>query len=200
MVYAYLRVSTLDQDEHNQRLGVESKAQELGVTINKFVVDRVSGTKEPDKRNLGKVLRRANDGDVIICSELSRLSRRIFSLFSILEQLLNRGVHVYSVKDGYNLDNSIQSKVIAFAFGMAAEIERDMISMRTREALQLRKLQGVKLGRPFGAKTKNHKLDRYRPKIESMYRAGVSKRRIAKKCHVCDKTILRYMRRYNICQ
>lgn len=155
MIYAYLRVSTAEQDEQNQRVGVDAKAHELGLCIDKYYVDHVSGTTDPHERRLGRLLSRAKEGDVIIISELSRFGRRLFMLFRILENLLQKGVKVYSVKDGYALDNTLQSKVLAFAFGMAAEIERDMISQRTREALALRKQQGVRLGRPQGAKTTN---------------------------------------------
>ncbi len=193
MIYAYLRVSTLDQDEENQRQGVDNKALSLGFTIDKYVIDRISGTQEPEKRNLGKLLRRVKPGDIIIVSELSRFGRRLFMLFRILEQLLKKDVSVYSVKDGYSLDNSLQSKIMAFTFGIAAEIERDMISMRTREALALKKANGVILGRPRGAKTKIHKLDQYRNKILRLHKKGVPKARIARRCHCCDKTLRRYL-------
>lgn len=118
MIYAYLRVSTVAQDEENQLQGILRKAEELGVNIDKYVIDRVSGTKEPNERNLGRLLKRTKKGDVLLISELSRFGRRLFMLFRILETLLNKGVHVYSVKDGYALDNTLQSKVVAFAFGM----------------------------------------------------------------------------------
>lgn len=194
MVYAYLRVSTDAQDEQNQRLGVDAKAQQLNLSIDKYLIDKTSGTIDPTKRNLGKLLRRTQNGDIIIISELSRLGRRLFMLFRILETLLNKGVSVYSVKDGYSLDNSLQSKVLAFAFGMAAEIERDMISMRTREALALRKAQGVHLGRPFGYIVQNHKLDPYKDRILRWYGSGWSKSKIARRCHCTNKTVRKYIR------
>lgn len=196
MVYAYLRVSTAEQDEQNQRLGVDNKAKQLGLCIDKYVVDHISGTKDPNERRLGRLLKRIKPGDTLIISELSRLGRRLFMLFRILEELLNKGVKVYSVKDGYALDETIQSKVIAFAFGMAAEIERDMISQRTKEALALRKKMGVKLGRPYGSKTKNHKLDPHRDKIARWYRKGWAKAKIARRVHCTDKTLRRYIARY----
>lgn len=193
MVYAYLRVSSATQDEQNQRLGVESKAQQLNLRIDKFVVDKISGTIEPNNRNLGKLLKKVKSGDIIIISELSRFGRRLFMLFRILESLLQRGAMVYSVKDGYSLDNSLQSKVLAFAFGMAAEIERDMISMRTREALALRKAQGIHLGRPRGYVLKTHKLDSLKDKILQWYGAGISKTQIARRCHCTHKTVRKYI-------
>lgn len=121
MIYAYLRVSTTIQDEQNQRQGVDLKAEKLGLHIDKYIIDRVSGTKEPDQWNLGKLLRRAKTGDIIIISEMSRLGRRLFMLFRIMEELLNKGVQVYSVKENFTLDNTLQGKTLIFAFGLAAD-------------------------------------------------------------------------------
>lgn len=194
MIYSYLRVSTDNQDEENQKLGVDRKAKELGVIIDKYVIDHMSGTTDPDQRNLGKLLKKMKPGDVLIISELSRLGRRLFMLFRILETLLNKEVKIYSVKDGYVLDNTLQSKVLAFAFGMAAEIERDMISQRTREALQLRKQNGIHLGRPFGSKVNKHKLDKYRGRLIRMYNSGLTKSQMARSTRVCVKTIRKYLR------
>lgn len=198
MIYAYLRVSTTAQDEQNQRLGVDNKAAKLGLRIDKYIIDRVSGTKEPSVRNLGKLIRRLEEGDILIISELSRLGRRLFMLFRILENLLKQGVHVYSVKENFVLDNSLQSKTMIFSFGLAAEIERDMISQRTKEALSLKKIQGVRLGRPHGSKTRNHKLDPWLEKIIKWRKKGWSKAKIARKCHCCDKTLRRYMVKYSV--
>lgn len=195
MIYAYLRVSTVAQDEENQLQGILRKAEELKITIDKYVIDRVSGTKEPNERNLGRLLKRVKEGDVLLVSELSRFGRRLFMLFRILETLQNKGVHVYSVKDGYALDNSLQSKVVAFAFGMAAEIERDMISKRTKEALHLRKLQGKKLGRPIGSKTVHHRLDQFERKMIRARKHGMSWSKIGRKFHCTDKTAKRYIER-----
>lgn len=193
MVYGYLRVSTLEQDEANQKQGIKQKAADLSLHIDKYIVDKKSGIKEPNERNLGKLIKRLKPGDIIIVSEISRLSRRLFMLFRILENLLNKDIKVYSVKDSYNLDNSLQSKVLAFAFGIAAEIERDMISMRTKEALALRKSMGIKLGRPKGAKTKVHKLDRYKQQIVIKYTAGISKLKLSKYYKVSYKTMRKYI-------
>lgn len=194
MIYAYLRVSTIEQDERNQRLGVDEKAKELGVHIDSYVVDKISGTTEPSERNLGLLLKRVKEGDIIIISELSRFGRRLFILFKILQTLLEKEVKVYSVKDGFTLDDSIQSKCMAFTFGLAAEIERDMISRRTKEALALRKLQGMKLGRPVGSKTRVHKLDQYKEQIPVWLSKGWPKAKIARRCKVDPKTLRKYIR------
>lgn len=197
MIYAYLRVSTDAQDTENQRMGVEAKARALGLTIDKYIIDNgVSGTIDPSNRKFGKLLKQAKSGDIIIVSEISRLGRRLFMLFRILETLLNNGVKVYSVKDGYALDNTLQSKVLAFAFGMAAEIERDMISQRTRESLARIKATGRKLGREFGSKNKHHKLDGKTDLIIKLKQSGLSNRKIAQKVRVSSTTINEFIREY----
>lgn len=154
MVYGYIRVSTDKQDAENQKLGIKEKASYLGVEIDEWISDDgISGAKEPEKRLLGQLLSKVEKDDVIIVSEISRLGRKLFMVFRILEQLMDKGVKLYSVKDAYHLDNSITSKVLAFAFGMAAEIERDMIQKRTIEGLKRKKAEGVILGRPLGSKS-----------------------------------------------
>lgn len=196
--FAYLRVSSLAQDEQNQRLGVDNKARQLNLSIDKYIIDKVSGTIEPNHRNLGKLLRKAKEGDVIIVSELSRLGRKLFMLFRTLEDLMKKGVKVYSVKDNFTLDSSIQSTVMAFAFGLAAQIERDMISQRTKEALALRKANGMHLGRPFGFKMKHNKVEKHIEKIRKWRQARVSKVKISKRIHCCQKTLNKYMVIYGL--
>ena len=199
MIYAYLRVSTDDQTCQNQRLGVESLAKKLGLTIDKYIVDDgISGTCDPKKRNLGRLLRSMRPGDVLLCSEISRLGRKLLMVMEILNTLMQKECTLYTVKDNFTLGDNIQSKVLAFAFSLVAELERDLIAMRTREALARLKASGVKLGRPVGAKTQNHKLDQYRDKIAKWYKHGWSKAKIARKCHCVDKTLRRYTIRYGI--
>ena len=199
MIYAYLRVSTDDQTCQNQRLGVESLAKKLGLTIDKYIVDDgISGTCDPKKRNLGRLLRSMRPGDILLCSEISRLGRKLLMVMEILNTLMQKECTLYTVKDNFTLGDNIQSKVLAFAFSLVAELERDLIAMRTREALARLKASGVKLGRPVGAKTQNHKLDQYRDKIAKWYKHGWSKAKIARKCHCVDKTLRKYMIRYGI--
>lgn len=190
MVYAYLRVSTDAQDTANQRLGVDTKAIKLGLIIDKYIIDDgVSGTTDPKMRKFGALIKNVKFGDVIIVSELSRFGRRLFMLFRVLETLLNKGVKVYSVKDGYSLDNTLQSKVLAFAFGMAAEIEREMISKRTKEALARRKADGKFIGRKNGAKNARHKLDGKENLIKVMLESNMSLRDVARRLNVSPTTI-----------
>ena len=118
-------------------------AKKQGVPIESWIIDDgVSGIKEPEKRKLSKLLKRIKSGDVIICSELSRLGRRLFMVISILEHCMKIGAKVLTVKDGYELGDNVQSKILAFAFGLVAELEREMISKRTKEALARRKMNG----------------------------------------------------------
>ena len=181
MIYAYLRVSSTAQDEQNQRQGVDVKAKKLGLSIDKYIIDKVSGIKEPKQRNLGKLIRRLKQGDVVIISELSRLARRVFMLFRILEKIISKKVLLYSVKENFTLDNSLQSNAMIFAFGLAAEIERELISQRTKEALTLKRKQGVILGRPRGSKTKHDKIDIVKGESSMWLKKGWSKAKISRR-------------------
>lgn len=195
MIYGYIRVSTDRQDCENQKLGIEVKAGALGLRIDRYIEDSgVSGTKEPEKRALGGILRQLQSGDVIICSELSRLGRKMFMIMRILERCMEIGARVYTVKDNYELGDNIQSKVLAFAFALSAEIERDLISQRTRESLARIKAQGRKLGRAVGSKNHTHKLDGHAEKIKALIKNGLSKRQIAKKLRVSAPTLNAFIR------
>lgn len=194
MVYAYLRVSTDKQDGINQKLGVDALAIARGLTIDEYIDDEgKSGTLEPEKRELGKLLKRLKSGDILLAGEISRLGRSLFMIFRILEYCLNNGITIMTAKDGYTLGNDIQSKVMAFAFGLSAEIERDMISRRTKEALIVKKNKGFILGRHRGQFTKKHKLDGRIEELKSMLEKGSSQRKIAKSLKVDRNTLYRYM-------
>ena len=180
-VYGYLRVSTDKQDCDNQKVGVEALAEQLALSIESWIIDNgVSGAKEPEKRQLGKLLKKIKSGDVIICSELSRLGRKLFMVMSILEHCMKVGAKVLTVKDGYELGDNVQSKVLAFAFGLVAELEREMISKRTKEALQRVRNQGRTLGRPKGRKNAKHVWSGKERKINRLLKLGVGKTKIAR--------------------
>ena len=194
MIYGYIRVSTDTQDCENQKIGIESKAATLGIKIDKYIEDAgISGIKEPEERALGGCLKKLKNGDVLICSELSRLGRKLFMIMRILEHCMKCGAKVYTVKDGYELGDNIQSKVMAFAFGLSAEIERDLISQRTKEALLKLKKQGKKLGREAGSRNKKRKLDDKIEIINDMLMRGVPKTRIAKKLKVSIPTLYSFI-------
>lgn len=194
MVYGYIRVSTDRQDCANQKLGIEEKAASLGLIIDRYIEDDgISGAKEPEKRALGGLLRKIKAGDIIICSELSRLGRKLFMIMRILEHCMTSDAKVYTVKDGYELGDNIQSKCLAFAFALSAEIERDLISQRTKEALTRLKASGKRLGRAPGSRNKSHKLDGMDERIMTSLRNGVSKAKLAKSLRVSVPTLNKYI-------
>ena len=198
-VFGYLRVSTDEQDAQNQKVGVLNLAKSQNLQIDEWIEDGgVSGTKEPEKRKLGLLLKKIKKDDVILASELSRLGRKLFMIMRILEHCMNVGAKVLTVKDGYELGDNIQSKVLAFAFGIAAEIERDMISMRTKEALARKRNEGVILGRPKGRKSSYYKLDKDKEQICNLFFAGYSKSAIARELGVHRITVANYLKERKI--
>jgi DNA invertase Pin-like site-specific DNA recombinase len=193
MTYGYLRVSTDKQDENNQRVGVEEKARKMCVAIDEYVVDSgVSGTKEPEKRKLGALLEKLKPGDTIIASELSRLGRSLYMIMRILEYCMKHEVKVVTVKDNYELGDDVQSKVLAFAFALAAEIERDLISSRTKEAIDKKRKEGLMFGRPRGARTGCKKLKPFHDKIVGLLKDGLSYSTIAKQVGAHRNTLKGY--------
>ena len=178
MVYGYIRVSTDRQTVENQRYEIKNFCKDNNLQVDKWISETISGTKEVDKRRLGKLLKGVRPGDIIICSEISRLGRSLFMIMSVLNRCMEIGAKVWTVKDSYRLGDDITSKVLAFAFGISAEIERRLISQRTKEALARKKSEGVKLGRPKGPGKRL--LDGREKQIKAMLSAGVSKVQIAK--------------------
>lgn len=158
MVYGYIRVSTDMQTVENQRFEINNFCKRKEIEIDGWIEETISGTKSPDKRKLGKLLKKIQKGDTIICSELSRLGRSMFMVMDILSLCMEKECKVITIKDNFVLGDDIQSKVLAFAFSLAAEIERNLISQRTKEALKLRRAQGVVLGRPKGSLSEHTKL------------------------------------------
>jgi len=194
MIYGYLRVSSDKQDVASQKIGVEQKAKELNVEINEWISDDgVSGTTEYTKRNLGELVNAAKEGDIIICSEISRIARSIFMLFRIIETLMNKNVIIYTVKDGINTlkKDDIMSKMAIFFFGIAAEIERDMIIKRTKEGLERRRRDGVIFGRPVGSKSEK-KLDGKEEQIAAYISAGLTNTQLARIYKVNRGTMERF--------
>lgn len=194
MIYGYLRVSSDEQDVNSQKQGVDKFAAEKGWTIGKYITDEgVSGGKDPDKRNLGPLLKLIQKGDVIISSEISRLGRDLFMVMDILHFCMERGCVIYTVKDKFVLGDDIQSKVLAFAFGLSAEIERQMIRQRTKEGLRLRMKMGVLVGRPVGSELNTHKLDGEKERVLEQFKWGVPIRRMAKNFGVDRNTMARFL-------
>lgn len=194
MIYGYLRVSSDEQDVNSQKQGVDKFATDKGWQIDKYITDEgVSGGKDPDKRNLGPLLKLLKKDDIIISSEISRLGRDLYMVMDILHFCMERGCVIYTVKDKFVLGDDIQSKVLAFAFGLSAEIERQMIRQRTKEGLRLRMKMGVLVGRPIGRESSTHKLDSEKEKVLEQFKWGVPIRRMAKNFGVDRNTIARFL-------
>lgn len=194
MVYGYIRVSTDKQTLDNQRFEICNFAKKEGFTISGWIEETISGNKDYETRKLGKKLSKMNAGDIVICTELSRLGRNLFMIMSILNYCMKEDIQVWTIKDNYRLGSDISSKVLAFAFGLSAEIERNLISQRTKEALARRKAEGVKLGRPVGSKNKKYKLSGKEEKIVAMLTAGKSINSIAKHFRVHRLTVQRFIK------
>lgn len=193
MTYGYIRVSTDKQTVENQRFEISAFCKRQGIKIDAWIEETISGTIDPKKRELGRLLQDVSHGDLIICSELSRLGRSLFMIMSILNLLMEKGVKIWTIKDGYRLGDDIQSKVLAFAFGLSAEIERQLISQRTKEALALRKKEGVKLGRRRGSVNKKSKLEGAELAISVMIWAGTSVNQMAKLYGTHRSTVKRFI-------
>jgi resolvase domain protein len=143
--------------------------------IDGWILDEgISGTKDPEKRELGKLLEKVKSGDYILCSELSRLGRSLMMIMAILNECMKKKVNIWTIKDNYRLDDDISSAVIAFAYGLSAQIERQLISQRTREALARKKAEGVILGRPKGSKSAKTKLTGQEKRIKELIDKKVS--------------------------
>ena len=196
MTYGYIRVSSDKQTVENQRFEISNFAKRHNIEINGWIDETISGTKDYSKRKLGVLLKKVKAGDLIICAELSRLGRSLFMIMEILQFCMKAECKVWTIKDNYRLGDDIQSKVLAFAFGLSAEIERNLISQRTKEAFKARRAAGVVLGRPKGRKTdpKKHKLyHKINLIIEGLVN-GVPQRRMAKIMKVDRNTLAKFIR------
>jgi len=174
MIYGYIRVSTDKQTTENQKFEIEKYCATQTLPINEWIEETISATKKLEDRKFGALLKRMEKGDQLIVTELSRLGRNLMQIMSILHGCMERDIKVYTIKERYELGNNINSKVLAFAFGLSAEIERNLISQRTKEALARRKAEGVILGRPKGRKSDNLKLSGKEEEIQSLLSKKIS--------------------------
>ena len=194
MIIAYLRISTNRQHLENQRDEIERFAAARGFVIDKMYNDIVSGKKHSKERKLGDILKRLKSGDTLIVTEISRLSRTLIDIMNIIHQCIEREITLHSTKEGYTFENNLNSKILGFAFGLVAEIERNLISARTREALALRKANGMILGRPVGSAPKRKILVDNHDELMQMLNRGMPYRLAGKKLGVSVCTIDRYLR------
>ena len=198
MIYGYIRVSTDKQTTENQLFEIEQFCMKNNIKVDKWIEETISATKELNKRKLGKLLKQIKSKDIIITAELSRLGRNLLQVMSILHHCMNIGCQVWTIKDHYRLGKTIESKVLAFAFGLSAEIERDLISQRTTEALKRLQNEGKVLGRPKGKKNQKHKLDGKVFQIKELLEKKVSKNKIAKILKVDIKTLNKFICEYMV--
>ena len=161
-----------------------------------FIEETASGKLPWRRRKIASVLEERRQGENIVVSELSRLGRSMLECMEILSIAMTRGINIYAVKGSWQLDRSIQSKIIAMAFAMAAEIERDLISQRTKEALRARKAKGQKLGRPKGPG--KSKLDVFRPEIEALLANGSTQKFIAHRHQTTEANLHNWMKKNRI--
>lgn len=194
MNYGYIRVSSDKQTVENQRFEINNFTSKEGIKIDGWIEETISGTKSYDKRELGKLLEKVEKNDLIICAELSRLGRSLFMIMEILSLCMKKGCRVWTIKDNYRLGDDIQSKVLAFAFGLSAEIERDLISQRTKEALARRRAEGVTLGRPRGRRSSKLKLSGKEQEIRDLLDCRTSKTEIARIFGVNRATVANFIK------
>lgn len=189
MIYAYIRVSTDRQNVENQRFEILKYADTKKLAIDKWVEETVSGRKRVGERMLGAALDQFGGDDVLIVSELSRLGRNLMEVMGILHTCMEKDVQVHTIKEKYELGNNISSKVLAFAFSLSAEIEGQLISQRTKEALARRKSEGKKLGRPKGSLSTYTKLTGKEEQIKELLSKKISYTAIGRIIGVHRKTV-----------
>ena len=193
---AYLRVSTLDQDIEKNKADILHFANHHDLGKVHFVEEVASGRTPWRARRIAQVLEELQGDDALVVAELSRLGRSMLECMEILALATRKGICVYSVKGNWQLDQSIQSKILALAFSMAAEIERDLISQRTKEALRFKKEQGIALGRPKGPG--KSKLDAFRPEIEGLLANGSTQKFIARRYHTTEANLHNWLKKHGL--
>ena len=192
MIYGYIRVSTDAQNVENQHHEIDNFAKNNLIEIDKWVKEIISSRKNLKARKLNNLLKKIKKDDILITTEISRLGRNILEVMGILQICLEKDCQVWTLKENYKLGTDIQSKVLAFAFSLASEIERQLISQRTKNALLRLKHEGKKLGRPIGVSRK--KLEKHHQKINNLLRKGVSKAEIARLLGCTWTTLQRYIK------
>lgn len=198
MIYGYIRVSTDKQTVENQRFEINNFCEKQTIVIDRYFEETVSGSKTVEERKLGKMLKKMKKGDILICSELSRLGRNLLMIMGVLNNCLERDIQVWTIKDNYRLGSDINSKVLAFAFGLSAEIERNLISQRTKEALARKRAEGVILGRPRGSKSAKTKLTDKEVKIKHLRSKNVSLSAIGRILGVHRLTVSSFVKRHDL--
>ena len=197
MLYGYCRCSTEKQTIANQHFEIQKFTSSQGLHVDVWVEETISSRKPLNKRKLGALLDKLSEGDILIATELSRLGRSLLEVMAILQQCLDNGCQVWTIKENYRLGADIQSKVLAFAFGLSAEIERKLISDRTKMSLDKLRSDGKRLGRPLGAKNRTLKLAKNRRRVLMLYEQGFPKAQIARIMNVDKSIMYRFFRLFS---
>ena len=193
---AYLRISTTDQDIEKNKADILKLVNDKNLGHVEFIEEQISGRVSWKKRKLFSIIDNAQQGDTLIVSELSRLGRSMLEIMEILSIATQKEIKIYAIKGNWNLDDSIQSKVMAMAFAIASEIERDLISIRTKEALRFKKENGIKLGRPKGPG--KSKLDKFKPEIEALLKNGSTQKFVANRYNTTEANLHNWMKKNNL--
>lgn len=196
MIYGYIRVSTEEQNLENQKKAISEKYE-----INEWVEEKVSGTIDYTKRSLGELITKLQNGDTLIVTELSRLGRSISMIFDIISELKKRKVRVIAIKNNFDMNpnnsNDIITSVIIFAFGLSAQIERQLISERTKQGLAVARAKGKRIGRQKGETVYYVKLRKYEADIMSKADKGQSINSLAREYNVQWGTMKNFIIRFS---
>ena len=198
MIYGYCRVSTAHQHEENQHFVIENFAKNNNINIDVWIEEKISSSKKLQDRKLGAVLKKLKSGDILITTEISRLGRSLLEVMGILQTCLEQECQIWTLKENFRLGSDIQSKVLAFAFGLSAELSKSLLQERVRESLARLKANGKKLGRPVGAQSKQLKLSRNKKRIDTLINQGVSKNQIARIMRVNKSTLYNFLRNLDV--
>ncbi len=190
--YAYIRVSCDKQSTKTQKYEITKYAKDKNIIIDKWIEETISGTKKVEDRKLGNLLKKMDKGDTLIISEMSRLSRNLMGIMAILNSSIEKRTNIIAIKENFHLSDNINSKVLAFAFALSAEIERNLISLRTKEAIARKKAEGCKIGRPKGGRFS--KLIKNINEIKQLISEGCSKRKIKDMFGVSRSTLYNFLK------
>ena len=198
MVFGYIRVSSEKQTIENQYYEINKFCKNENLIVDKWIKETISGIKNVEDRKLGRLLKTMKKDDILICTELSRLGRSLMMIMGVLNQCMKSELMVWTIKDNYRLGNDISSKVLAFAFGLSAEIERNLISQRTKEALDRKRAEGIILGRPKGRKSSKTKLSGKESQIKDLLSKKMSYSAMGRILKVNRLTVSKYIKEHNL--
>jgi len=191
MIYGYCRVSTTHQHEENQHFAIEQFAIQNRIQIDVWVEEKISSSRKLSDRRLNGLLQELKEGDILITTEISRLGRSLLEVMGILQMCLEKECQIWTLKENFRLGTDIQSKVLAFAFGLSAELSKSLLQERIKESLARMKADGKKLGRPCGKHYQ--KLNHHRKKLSKLLSQGMSKTKIATCLNIHRSTLYRFL-------